>query len=38
MNLNLKTIGSYILGVSILFSQTLWEDSVIFAAEKRWTI
>ncbi|PEY88615.1 hypothetical protein CN353_26615 [Bacillus cereus] len=35
MNLNLKTIGSYILGVSILFSQTLWEDSVIFAAEKK---
>lgn len=35
MNLNLKTIGSYILGVSILFSQTLWEDPVIFAAEKQ---
>ncbi|WP_103653169.1 hypothetical protein [Bacillus thuringiensis] len=35
MNLNLKTIGPYILGVSILFSQTLWEDSVIFAAEKQ---
>ncbi|PEI84408.1 hypothetical protein COF80_13275 [Bacillus toyonensis] len=35
MNLNLKTIGSCILGVSILFSQTLWGDSVIFAAEKK---
>ncbi|SFM29756.1 hypothetical protein SAMN04488573_12010 [Bacillus sp. 5mfcol3.1] len=35
MNLNLKTIGSYIFGVSILFSQNLWEDSVIFAAEKQ---
>ncbi|MCU5668920.1 hypothetical protein OCB72_30370 [Bacillus cereus] len=35
MNLNLKTIGSCILGISILFSQTLWGDSVVFASEKK---
>ncbi|OUB84399.1 hypothetical protein [Bacillus wiedmannii] len=35
MNLNLKTIGSCIFGVSILFSQTLWGDSRMFAAKKQ---
>ncbi|PER91173.1 hypothetical protein [Bacillus cereus] len=35
MNLNLKTIVSCIFGVSILFSQTLWGDSRVFAEEKK---
>ncbi|EOP91885.1 hypothetical protein IGM_01945 [Bacillus cereus HuB4-4] len=34
MNLHLKTIGASILGAIILFSQTVWEDSVVFVAEK----